>query len=248
MMTLLHQTLTAVVQGGTGAASRWQQPTKMMAEDRLEAYLRLFEALAEANQWPQDRWGSYLLLQSTGEVQAAAKTLSTEEMRNYATLKTAILNRVGATPEGYRRRLREEKLGEMEHPRTLAHRLHDYAVGWLDPGTNSKDQVVELEVLEQFLEALGPVLGLWSDLGPCTTSTKRSQSQVPSRFFSGKSREKLSMAETDREKPEKRSIYIMGLVLEWIKNNGITEAMEKLNITKSKLIYDTINEANGFYV
>ncbi|KAK1176062.1 phosphoserine aminotransferase [Acipenser oxyrinchus oxyrinchus] len=44
------------------------------------------------------------------------------------------------------------------------------------------------------------------------------------------------------------SIYIMGLVLEWIKNNGSAEAMEKLNITKSKLIYDLINESNGFYV
>ncbi|MGH0118356.1 UNVERIFIED_CONTAM: hypothetical protein FKN15_047761 [Acipenser sinensis] len=49
----------------------------------------------------------------------------------------------------------------MEHPRTLAHCFCDYAVGWLDPCTNSKDRVVELVVLEQFLEALGPVLELW---------------------------------------------------------------------------------------
>ncbi|MBN3297821.1 SERC aminotransferase, partial [Amia calva] len=43
------------------------------------------------------------------------------------------------------------------------------------------------------------------------------------------------------------SIYIMGLVLEWIKNNGGTDAMEKLNREKSSLIYDIINESNGFY-
>ncbi|XP_058866626.1 scavenger receptor cysteine-rich type 1 protein M130-like [Acipenser ruthenus] len=185
MMALLCQTLTAAVQGGTEAASRWQQPTKMMAEDRPEAYLRLFEALAEANQWPQDQWASYLLPQLTGEAQAADQTLSAEEMRNYITPKTAILNRVGATPERYRRRLREGKLGEMEHPRTLAHRLRDYAVGWLDPATNSKDRVVELVVLEQFLEALGPVLGLWvqrqgpGTLNEAVTMAERYQAAEP---------------------------------------------------------------------
>ncbi|XP_036383670.1 phosphoserine aminotransferase [Megalops cyprinoides] len=44
------------------------------------------------------------------------------------------------------------------------------------------------------------------------------------------------------------SIYIMGLVLEWIKNNGGTVAMERLNKEKSGMIYDIINGSNGFYV
>ncbi|XP_068168015.1 phosphoserine aminotransferase [Antennarius striatus] len=44
------------------------------------------------------------------------------------------------------------------------------------------------------------------------------------------------------------SIYIMGLVLEWIKNNGGSAAMETLNKQKSAMIYDIINASNGFYV
>uniref|UniRef100_A0A3P8VFZ5 Phosphoserine aminotransferase n=2 Tax=Cynoglossus semilaevis TaxID=244447 RepID=A0A3P8VFZ5_CYNSE len=44
------------------------------------------------------------------------------------------------------------------------------------------------------------------------------------------------------------SIYIMGLVLEWIKSNGGGAAMESLNQQKSLLIYDVINSSNGFYV
>ncbi|XP_029019730.1 phosphoserine aminotransferase [Betta splendens] len=44
------------------------------------------------------------------------------------------------------------------------------------------------------------------------------------------------------------SIYIMGLVLDWIKNNGGSTAMEKLNKQKSSLIYDIIDASNGFYV
>ncbi|XP_013867184.1 phosphoserine aminotransferase [Austrofundulus limnaeus] len=44
------------------------------------------------------------------------------------------------------------------------------------------------------------------------------------------------------------SIYIMALVLEWIKNNGGSAAMETLNKQKSSMIYDIIDSSNGFYV
>ncbi|KAH0628244.1 hypothetical protein JD844_009136 [Phrynosoma platyrhinos] len=44
------------------------------------------------------------------------------------------------------------------------------------------------------------------------------------------------------------SIYIMGLVLEWIKNNGGTAAMDKLSQKKSQMIYDIIDRSNEFYV
>uniref|UniRef100_G3X3R2 Phosphoserine aminotransferase n=1 Tax=Sarcophilus harrisii TaxID=9305 RepID=G3X3R2_SARHA len=44
------------------------------------------------------------------------------------------------------------------------------------------------------------------------------------------------------------SIYIMGLVLEWIKNNGGAAAMEELSQIKSQMIYDIIDESQGFYV
>uniref|UniRef100_A0A8C1RCT0 Phosphoserine aminotransferase n=1 Tax=Cyprinus carpio TaxID=7962 RepID=A0A8C1RCT0_CYPCA len=43
------------------------------------------------------------------------------------------------------------------------------------------------------------------------------------------------------------SIYIMALVLEWIKNNGGADAMERLNKQKSDIIYDIINHSDGFY-
>ncbi|XP_077105124.1 phosphoserine aminotransferase [Ranitomeya variabilis] len=44
------------------------------------------------------------------------------------------------------------------------------------------------------------------------------------------------------------SIYIMGLVLEWIKNNGGAACMEKLSIIKSEMIYNIIDESNGLFV
>nr|XP_054407140.1 phosphoserine aminotransferase-like [Pongo abelii] len=44
------------------------------------------------------------------------------------------------------------------------------------------------------------------------------------------------------------SIYVMGLVLEWSKNNGGVTAMEKLSSIKSQMIYEIIDNSQGFYV
>lgn len=43
-------------------------------------------------------------------------------------------------------------------------------------------------------------------------------------------------------------IYFVGRVFEWIKKNGGVEGMAELAYKKSKLIYDVIQESNGFYV
>ncbi|WP_163101693.1 3-phosphoserine/phosphohydroxythreonine transaminase [Peribacillus alkalitolerans] len=47
--------------------------------------------------------------------------------------------------------------------------------------------------------------------------------------------------------PPTLSIYLLSLVLEWVKNQGGVEAIEKLNEQKAALIYSTIDESEGFY-
>ncbi|XP_062124477.1 probable phosphoserine aminotransferase [Drosophila sulfurigaster albostrigata] len=47
--------------------------------------------------------------------------------------------------------------------------------------------------------------------------------------------------------PPTFGIYVMGLVLQWIKRNGGVAGMSQLANAKSKLIYDIINSSNGFY-
>lgn len=44
-----------------------------------------------------------------------------------------------------------------------------------------------------------------------------------------------------------RSIYIMGLVLEWIEKQGGVEAMAAASQRKSDLIYNCIDQSEGFY-
>ena len=43
------------------------------------------------------------------------------------------------------------------------------------------------------------------------------------------------------------SIYVVGLVLKWVKNLGGLPAIEKRNLAKSDLVYKAIDESGGFY-
>jgi phosphoserine aminotransferase len=47
--------------------------------------------------------------------------------------------------------------------------------------------------------------------------------------------------------PPAFSVYMVKLVVEWIKANGGLQAMEKYNIGKTSLIYNTIDQSGGFY-
>lgn len=47
--------------------------------------------------------------------------------------------------------------------------------------------------------------------------------------------------------PPSFSIYIVNLVLRWLKEQGGIPAMEALNIKKANLIYDAIDQSAGFY-
>lgn len=47
--------------------------------------------------------------------------------------------------------------------------------------------------------------------------------------------------------PSTFTIYMVGLVLQWLKKEGGVEAIEKRNQKKAGLIYQAIDESNGFY-
>ncbi|SFT00545.1 3-phosphoserine/phosphohydroxythreonine transaminase [Paenibacillus sp. BC26] len=47
--------------------------------------------------------------------------------------------------------------------------------------------------------------------------------------------------------PPSFSIYLVGLMLKWVKERGGVAAMEQFNRDKTKLIYDTIDNSGGFY-
>lgn len=48
--------------------------------------------------------------------------------------------------------------------------------------------------------------------------------------------------------PPTYAIYVLGLVLQWVKSQGGVEGMARRSDAKSKALYDLINASNGFYV
>ena len=47
--------------------------------------------------------------------------------------------------------------------------------------------------------------------------------------------------------PPTYSMYMAGLVFQWLKKNGGVAQMERVNIAKAKLLYDAIDASSGFY-
>ena len=47
--------------------------------------------------------------------------------------------------------------------------------------------------------------------------------------------------------PPTYSIYVCGLVFEWLKKQGGIEAVGNVNQMKANLLYETIDGSNGFY-
>lgn len=47
--------------------------------------------------------------------------------------------------------------------------------------------------------------------------------------------------------PPTYGMYMAGLVFQWLKRNGGVAKMEQTNIAKAKLLYDAIDNSNGFY-
>lgn len=47
--------------------------------------------------------------------------------------------------------------------------------------------------------------------------------------------------------PPAFSVYVLNLVLRWVKEQGGLTGIEKLNLAKAALVYDTIDQSGGFY-
>jgi len=44
-----------------------------------------------------------------------------------------------------------------------------------------------------------------------------------------------------------RRVYVLGLTLDWIEKQGGVEAMDTSNKTKCRMLYDVIDNSDGFY-
>ncbi|XP_048347310.1 zinc finger and SCAN domain-containing protein 30-like [Sphaerodactylus townsendi] len=152
---------------------RWavpQLPEKSTPWDDAKAFLASFEQVAEACQWPQEEWVTRLRPALSGEVELAFFSLEARDRENYGKVKAAVLQGDAIFREAasiarcfcYR---------EAEGPRGTYSQLQELCCRWLKVEQPSKEQILELLILERFLTVLPPEIQRWvRECGPDTCS------------------------------------------------------------------------------
>uniref|UniRef100_A0A8C6XMM7 SCAN box domain-containing protein n=1 Tax=Naja naja TaxID=35670 RepID=A0A8C6XMM7_NAJNA len=80
---------------------------------------------------------------------------------DYEAVKVAILRGDAVKSEAQRQRFRQFYCQEVEDPRKVQSHLEELCHQWLKPESHTKDQILELLILEQFLASLPPKLQDW---------------------------------------------------------------------------------------
>ncbi|XP_054832515.1 zinc finger and SCAN domain-containing protein 12-like [Eublepharis macularius] len=129
--------------------------------DDTKAFLASFEQVAKACQWPREEWVARLLPALNGEPQQAFGSLEARDKEDYGKVKAAILRGEANRMETLRQHFRQFRSREVEDPRRIYSQLQELCHQWLRPDRHSKEQILELLILEQFLAILPPELQSW---------------------------------------------------------------------------------------
>ncbi|XP_077170738.1 zinc finger and SCAN domain-containing protein 23-like isoform X2 [Paroedura picta] len=135
-----------------------------------EAYLSAFERVADASQWPREEWVARLMPVLSGQAQQAYFSLDPKDKGDYGKVKVAILrldNYIAA--ETHRQGFRHFCYQDAEGPRGTCQKLQELCHRWLRPESQTKEQILDLLVLEQFLVILPQEMQSWiRERGPET--------------------------------------------------------------------------------
>ncbi|XP_070792469.1 zinc finger and SCAN domain-containing protein 22-like [Pituophis catenifer annectens] len=125
------------------------------------AFLDSFEQVARACRWPKEEWVARLQPALSGEAEQAFLNLEGCSKRDYGKVKAAILQRDARRREEQRQHFRRFRYQEAEGPRGAYSRLQEHCKRWLKADMCTKEQIVELLILEQFLAILPPEMQRW---------------------------------------------------------------------------------------
>uniref|UniRef100_A0ABM5FGP1 Uncharacterized protein isoform X5 n=1 Tax=Pogona vitticeps TaxID=103695 RepID=A0ABM5FGP1_9SAUR len=145
----------------------WESPelTEMAPWEDAKAFLASFEQVAKACQWPQGEWVARLQPALSGEAKQAFNNLEARDREDYGKVKAAILREDAIKMEVQRQHFRQFRYEEIDEPRRIHSHLQELCHRWLRPERRSKEQILELLILEQFLASLPPDLQGWIRAG-----------------------------------------------------------------------------------
>lgn len=137
-----------------------QVPELSLSED-IETYLATFEDVAEACKWPKEQWVTRLVPALNGAALQAYNSLDPRESSDYVKVKAAILREDSVSLERHRQNFRHFRYQEADGPREAYIRLRGLCHRWLEPESRTKEQIIELLILEQFLTVLPEDMQDW---------------------------------------------------------------------------------------
>ncbi|XP_060094039.1 zinc finger protein 397-like isoform X2 [Heteronotia binoei] len=139
--------------------------------DDAKAFLASFEQVARACHWPREEWATRLLPALSGKAEQAFRQLDVSDREDYGKVKAAILRGDAISREERRQHFRRFCYQEADGPRGAHCRLQELCHGWLKVDRHTKEQILELLVLEQFLAVLPPeIQSAVREVGPETCS------------------------------------------------------------------------------
>ncbi|XP_078244472.1 uncharacterized protein LOC110090650 isoform X3 [Pogona vitticeps] len=136
--------------------SGWGNPQRAELWGDAKTFLASFEQVAEACRWPRREWAARLLPALNGDAEQAFRGLQAPDREDYGKVKAAILRREAVKREARRQQFRQFHCQDVEDPRKVYHRLQELCHQWLKPEKHTKEQILDLLILEQFLASLPP--------------------------------------------------------------------------------------------
>ncbi|XP_053147422.1 zinc finger protein 436-like [Hemicordylus capensis] len=135
--------------------SGWKNPPlpQTWSEEDSRDIQASFKGVADASQWSRGEHLAQTLPGRRGETQASAKSS--------VKVEGEILNEEGIRLETQRQHFRQLCYQEAERPREVFRQLQELCHRWLKPMTYSKERILELVILEQFLTILPQEMQRW---------------------------------------------------------------------------------------
>nr|XP_034963260.1 zinc finger protein 157-like [Zootoca vivipara] len=141
----------------------WGNPVPLedTQRDNVRAFLSSFEQIAEACQWPRGEWVGRLRPALSSSAEQALGRLEAADREDYGKVKAAVLREDAVRMEAQRRDFRQFCYQKAGDPQRVYRQLRELCHRWLKPKRRTKEQIVDLLILEQYLAILPPELQSW---------------------------------------------------------------------------------------